>query len=92
MGKQKVLYNKDFSNVDEVFDKMLELGFFMNPEHRDERKAEALTRHETHYSNGVVELRIFRGIFGSFYMTNYMGVANPAIDELFGVATKSVIK
>lgn len=88
MATKKVLFYTDFSNVDEVFDKMLEQKFFVNEAHRDEAKTKIESTHETWYSNGVVEVKIFRGLFGSYELRNYRGMKHKDIDELFAVAAK----
>lgn len=94
MAKKEVHWLKDFSNVDEVFDKMLELGFFVNEAHRDEQKDLLLnpreespfSQNEYWYSNSVVEVKIFRRIFGGLELCNHRGLKHDAIDQLFTTA------
>jgi hypothetical protein len=79
----------DFSNVAEVFDKMTELGFFVNESHRDEAISELPDHFEHWYSNGVVEVKVFRGLFGAYELRNYRGIIHPSITDLFSVARLS---
>lgn len=85
MAGNKVEYFKDFSNVAEVFNKMLDLGFFVNEEHRDQAVAELPNHHEHWFSNSVVEIKIFRNLFGAYELRNFYESKSPVISELFAV-------
>lgn len=91
--KTEVPRIKSFTNVDEVFDKMLEFGFFSNERHMEERKAElrestenAFSNSEHWYSNGAEEFKIFRGLFGCYEICNFRSSLSEKIVELFEVA------
>lgn len=93
MAKSTVHRIKSFNNVDEVFDKMLELDFFANKDHMEESKAELrepkagpFSNSEYWYSNGVVEFKIFRGLFGAFEICNFHGQIHATLDTLFELA------
>lgn len=85
MAGNKVEYFKDFSNVAEVFDKMLDLGFFVNEEQRDQAVTELPNHHEHWFSNGVVEIKIFRNLFGAYELRNFYESKSSVISELFAV-------
>lgn len=94
MARKTVQYFKDFNNLDEVFDKMLELGFFVNENQKLEKLEELknptdgpFSNYEHWYSNSVVEVKIFTKMFGAFEIRNYRGIIHKSIDELFEVAT-----
>lgn len=98
MARAKVEAFKDFTNVEEVFDKMLELGFFVNEAHKQDHLDELInpkpgpfSNHEYWYSNGVVEVKIFRRMFGAFEIWNYRRILHKDVTELFAVATIPVI-
>lgn len=87
---------KDFSNVDEVFDKMLEFSFFANEAHRDQRKAELTdetfsphSSNEFWFSNHYLEIKIFKGMFGAYTLCNFRGLIHDELDSLFEVARLS---
>lgn len=87
MTKASVSYIKSFSNVDEVFDALLKHGFFVDESHRDVAKSRVYTNHEHWYTNKVVEIKILRGYFGSFELSNYRRLKHKVIEEIFAVAT-----
>lgn len=86
---------KSFTNLDEVLDKMLELRFFGGYEAlRDEAKADITSdswtlpeRTEGYwYSNGVIEVKIYRQMFGSYELCNYKLAIHKDLDALFELA------
>lgn len=86
---------KSFTNLDEVLDKMLELRFFGGYEAlRDEAKADILSynpadpdsTNEHWYSNGVIEVKVFRQMFGSYELCNYKLAIHKDLDSLFELA------
>ena len=92
---------KSFSNLDEVLDKMLELRFFGGYEAlRDEAKASILSYRPNDpnstsdywYSNGVIEVKIFRQLFGSYELCNYRQIIHRDLDSLFEIAEIPRIK
>jgi hypothetical protein len=94
MATNTVTRIASFSNVDEVFDKLLELGFFVNEEHKAESLREISdpnpSPHDSNefwYSNGHVELKIFRGMFGAYELCNFRGIKHKEVEALFGVAS-----
>lgn len=92
--KRKTLERlKTFSNVEVVFQKMLELGFFYNERQMQEELARITevtpsshASNEFWYSNHVVELKIFRGLFGAYEICNYRGLMSHYLDQIFEVA------
>lgn len=84
---------KTFTNLEAVFSKMEEFGFFINSEHRAEQFA-LLTdptpspgsTNEHWYSNGADELKIFRLMFGAYELCNFRGMLSTKLDELFELA------
>lgn len=88
MAGKTLTLRKDFSNLEEVFDKMLELDFFVNRAHRDEQLALVDQSHEHWYSNGAVEVKIFRGLFGAYELVNFRGIKHLYLEELFQVADR----
>lgn len=86
---------KSFTNLDEVLDKMLELRFFGGYEaFKDEAKAD-ITSDSWNlegrvggywYSNGVIEVKIFPQMFGSYELCNYRQLIHDDLDELFELA------
>jgi len=92
MAKRKVSSIKSFSNIDEVFGRMHEQGYFINDSHRDEELARIKgptplgSANEYWYSNGAQELKIFKQMFGSFELCNFRGIISPKLEELFELA------
>lgn len=95
-AKQTVSHLKGFSNLDEVLDKMLELGFFGGyPEWRDQAKAELTDEtfdpersNEFWFSNGVIEVKIFTRLFGAFELCNFRGIKHKNMEAIFAVADR----
>lgn len=92
---------KSFTNLDEVLDRMLELNFFGGYEAlKEEAKADILSYSPTDpdstsdywYSNGVIELKIFRQMFGSYELCNYKLAIHDDLDSLFELAEIPKIK
>lgn len=86
---------KSFTDLDEVLDKMLELRFFGGYEAlKEEAKADILDYSPTDpnstggywYSNGVIEVKIFRQLFGSYELCNYKLAIHKDLDALFELA------
>lgn len=92
MAKRKVSTIKSFSNIDELFARMGEQGYFFNENHRDEELARIKAptplsqTNEYWYSNGADELKIFKKMFGAFELCNYRGIISPRLEELFELA------
>ncbi len=94
MARKKVHRLKDFTNVEEVFAKLLEKGFFFDEDHMREQLADLTQEfpspHESNefwYSNRAQEVKIFRGWRGTYELCNFRGQMSPVIDELFAVAS-----
>lgn len=84
---------KTFSNLEAVLDRMQELGFFINQAQRDERQAELTDEsfkphagNEFWFSNGGLEVKIFKQMFGAYELCNFRGLISPKLDELFELA------
>jgi hypothetical protein len=95
MAAKPVSIVKTFTNVDEVLAKMDELGFFYGYE-RDlaKQKIEADGVHDSNenwFSNGYLEIKIFRRMFGAYELCNFRGIKHKQIEELFDVATQPKI-
>lgn len=86
---------KNFTNLSEVLDLMLARGFFGGYRQlRDEAEEQildwsptSLNANEFWHSNGAVEVKIFRQLFGSYELCNYKGQSHPVLEELFGLAS-----
>ena len=93
---------KDFTNVDEVFERMLELGFFNSSrDFMESEKAELFKepnpaspfyQDEHWFSNGGLEVKIFRRMFGAFELCNYKRIISKELDGLFEIAEVPKIK
>ncbi len=86
---------KNFTNLGEVLDGMLELGFFGGHQAlRDEAEHNILNYNlfdpeqtgEYWYSNGVIELKIFRQLFDVYELCNYRRQIHEDLDTLFELA------
>lgn len=92
MAKQKVSRIKSFTNIDELFTRMGEQGYFVNERQRDEELERIKGPTPTHsaneywYSNGADELKIFKQMFGAFELCNFRGIMSPKLEELFELA------
>lgn len=94
MATKSVSHIKSFSNLEEVIDKMAALGFFNGSDNYRAQKLAELTdpnpsvhaSNEFWYSNGYLEVKIFRGMFGSYELCNFRGIKHAQLEELFAVA------
>lgn len=85
---------KRFANLSEVLDGMLERGFFGGYQQlRDEAEASIsydptspFSQNEYWFSNGVVELKIFRRVFGAYELFNYRRQSHPDLEAIFELA------
>ena len=85
---------KSFTNLDEVFAKMEEFGFFVNEEDKLTRLDQLKNpgngpwaSNEFWFSNmRGAEIKIFRQIFGGYELCNFKGVVSDQLDELFELA------
>lgn len=86
---------KNFTNLSEVLDGMLERGFFGgHRELRDEAEQDILNYNladpdqlgEYWCSNGVIELKIFRQLFDVYEICNYRQQIHKDLDALFELA------
>lgn len=85
---------KSFNNLDEVLDRMFELRFFGGYEALKEAKADINSQNwgleertdGYWYSNGVIEVKIFRQMFGSYELCNYKLASHEDLDSLFELA------
>lgn len=94
-AKQPVSIVKTFTNLDEVLDKMDQLDFFHGYE-RDLAKEKIQTdgvhdSNEHWFSNGYLELKIFRRMFGAYELCNFRGIKNKQLEEIFAVADQPKI-
>ena len=84
---------KNFTNIEAVFDRLEELDFFADESHKLER-LEQLTEeypsvhasNEFWFGNRVLELKIFRRMFGVYELCNFRGIIDPRLDSLFELA------
>ena len=78
-----------FSNVDEVFERMSELGFFESAEAQAEAKELIASQHETILGNDTIKLKVFRGLFGAYELCNYYEHDDSELESIFAVAALS---
>lgn len=97
-AKQPVSIVKAFTNVDEVIEKLDELGFFAGPELKAERVEQlknptpgTFDSNELWFSNGYLELKIFRRMFGAFELCNFRGIKHKDMEAIFAVADRPKI-
>lgn len=89
---------KTFTNVDEVIEKLDELGFFAGPELKSECVEQLknpipgpFDSNELWFSNGHLELKIFRRTFGAFELCNFRGIKHKNMEAIFAVADRPKI-
>jgi len=86
MASKSISRLKNFSNVEEVFDKLLELGFFPDDAARSKAVEALPSLHEHRFTNGDVSIKVFRNLFGSYELCNFYEATSPELEELFAVA------
>lgn len=94
-AKKPVSIIKSFTNVDEVIEKLDELGFFYGPALKEERVTKLknptpgpFDSIEHWFSNGYLELKIFRRMFGGYELCNFRGIKHKEMEAIFAVADR----